>query len=177
MPNTIKNTATNTTNKTAAKPAPRKRVAKPAPKAAAKPATDKPDAQALAVRIAGERTTAANIFAQAKTGNVSIPVKPLSAYAKTYKATVTAHAIGRKPSPRQAAALAVCAAANGKAVANDVKLKRTFDINGAPYAIENGALSDAIASGLCSYDSASETITITNAAECAAQAGSKRITI
>lgn len=170
MPNTIKAKATNAT----AKPAPRKR--KPAPVAAA-PKADKPDAQALAKRIAGERSTAQAIFAQAKTASVSIPVKPLSAYGRTYRADVTAHAIGRKPSPRQAAALAVAAAAHGVAIADGATFKREFTMRGAQYVIENGALSDALASGLCTYDAKAETITIANAAECSSQAGSKRITI
>ena len=95
-------------------------------------------------RIAGERKTAASIFAQAKTASVSIPVKPISAYGKTYKRDVTAHAIGRKPSPRQAAALAVAAAAAGIKISDGATFPRKFEMRGAAYAIENGALSDAM---------------------------------
>lgn len=169
------------TTPTVAKPAPKAKAApkaKPQAKAAAAPKTDaKPDAQALAKRIATERQTAASIFSQASAASVSIPVKPLSAYLRSYKRDVTAHPIERKPSPRQAAALAVAAAAHGVTVADKATFSRKFEMRGAQYAIENGALSDAIASGLCTYDSKAETVTLTNAAELASQCGSKAIRI
>lgn len=131
------NTAPKTPAKSNAKPAPKR---KPAPKAAAKPAADKPDALALAKRIAGERKTAASIFAQAKTASVSIPVKPISAYGKTYKRDVTAHAIGRKPSPRQAAALAVAAAAAGIKISDGATFPRKFEMRGCIRYRKRGAL-------------------------------------
>lgn len=139
-------------------------------KAAHKPATDKAaERAALATRIATERKTANETFAKLSSA-VSIPVKPLSAFAKSYKRTVTGQwPYGRKPSPRQAAAIYIAlTAARGK-LADNAKFPRKFTIRGAEYAIENGALSSAISSGLCTYDSASETITLRNAAELSAQ--------
>lgn len=154
------------------KPAP-----KPAPKAAAAPkADDKANEQSLADRIATERKTAAEIFAQAAS-SVSVPIKTLTAFKRGYKRDVTAHAIGRKPSPRQAAALAVALTAAGKKPANGVKFSRKFDMRGASYAIENGALSDAIASGLCTYEAETETVTLRNAAEFTSQLGAIAIKI
>lgn len=145
-----------------------KRV-KPAPKAAAKPAVDKAaEREALATRIAAERKTASDVFHKLSE-SVSVPVKPLSAFKRSYKRDVTAHAIGRKPSPRQAAALFVALTAANAKLTDNAKFPRKFEMRGASYAIENGALSDAIASGLASYDSASETITLRNAAELQSQ--------
>jgi len=133
---------------------------------------DKAQARAaLAATIAAERVTAAKLFSAANTGAISIPVKSLAAFKRSYKRDVTAHAIGRKPSPRQAAALAVAALSNGAKLANKAKFSRKFMRAGAEFAIENGALSDAIASGLCTYDSKAEQITLTNAAEIASQIG------
>jgi len=138
-------------------------------KAAAKPAVDKAaQREALSARIASERKTANDIFHKLSE-SVSVPVKTLSAFKRTYKRDVTAHAIGRKPSPRQAAALYVALTASGGKLADNVSFPRKFEMRGASYAIENGALSDAIASGLASYDSKAETITIRNAAELSAQ--------
>jgi hypothetical protein len=146
------------------------------PAKAATPATpakaDKAaDRLALAERITSERALAAKLFAAAETGAISIPVKSLAAFKRTYKRDVAAHAIGRKPSPRQAAALAVAALANGAKLADGATFSRKFDRNGAAFAIENGALSDAIASGLCTYDGKAEQITLCNAAEIASQIG------
>ncbi len=157
--------------------APKKTDAK-TDKAAKAPKSDKlADAQSLAKRIESERETAASIFAQAKTAAVSIPVKSLAAFGKSYKRECSAHSIGRNPSPRQAAALAVAAAASSVTIADGAKIPRKFTMRGAEYAIENGALSDAIASGLASYHSASETITLLNANELRTQCGSKAIKI
>lgn len=157
--------------KAPAKPA---TAAKPAPVAAAKPVQSAADKQAareaLAKRIAAERKTAADIFAQASDA-VSVPVKTLAAFKRTYKRECSPHAIGRKPSVRQAAALAVAFAAAKTAIADGATAPRKFEMRGASYAIENGALSDCLASGLATYDSASETITIANADEIAAQIG------
>ena len=165
----------NATNKTAPKSAPKpKRAPKPKPPAVAAQApkassADKAQARAaLATRIAGERKTAGDIFAKLSSA-VSIPVKPLAAFKRTYKRDVTAHAIGRKPSARQAAALYVALTASKAKLADGAKFPRQFTMRVATYAIENGALSDAIASGLAAYDSASETITLRNAAELQSQ--------
>lgn len=164
------------TTKAQAKPAP-KRNAKAETKAAAKPATDKTaEREALTARIASERKTANDVFAKLSQ-SVSVPVKTLAAFKRSYKRTVTAHAIGRKPSPRQAAALYVALTASGGKLSDNVTFPRKFEMRGASYAIENGALSDAIASGLASYDSAAETVTIRNAAELSAQIKTAGFTI
>lgn len=160
MPNTIKKPAT--TKATKAKAA-------PAPKAQAKP-----DAQAIATLIASERKTASDVYAQADSA-VSVPIKSLSAFKRTYKKAVSAHAIGRKPSTRQAAALAVALTAHGAKPSDGATFPRKFTMRGAQFAIENGALSDCIASGLAAYDSASETITLRNASELASQLGAINI--
>lgn len=152
-----------------------KAVTKRAPvKAAAKPKADndsKADAESLAMRIAGERQAAASLFAQLDKASVSVPVKTLSAYKRTYKPAVTAHAIGRKPTLRQAAAIAVACLSNKAKLADGATFSRKFDKAGATYAIENGALADALSSGLVTYDSAAETLTIANAAEIKSQLG------
>jgi hypothetical protein len=157
----------------AAKPA----TAKPAPvtvaaKPAIEPKTDKAaERKAFAERIATERATAASVFAQASDA-VSVPVKSLAAFKRSYKRGVTAHAIGRKPSVRQAAALAVAIAATGKPATDGLQFSRKFDMRGAAYAIENGCLSDCIASGLATYNAKTETVTLRNAAELHSQIGS-----
>ena len=151
---------------------PAKAKAKPAKASAAPKAdtsADKAAARlALATRIASERKTAGEIFATLS-GAVSVPVKPLAAFKRSYKRDVTAHAIGRKPSARQAAALYVALTASKAKLTDGAKFPRQFTMRGATYAIENGALSDAIASGLAAYDSASETVTLRNAAELQSQ--------
>lgn len=165
-----KQTQNKATTKTQAKTAPAK-AAKPAAqaKAAAKPAADKAaEREALTTRIAAERKTASETFAKLSSA-VSVPVKTLAAFKRSYKRDVSAHAIGRKPSPRQAAALFVALTAADAKLADGAKFPRKFKMRGADYAIENGALSDAIASGLCAYDSASETVTLRNAAELQSQ--------
>lgn len=164
-------TKANTTAKTTkadAKATPAKRN-KTTVQAAAKPAVDKAaEREALTKRIAAERVAAADVFGKLSEA-VSVPVKPLSSFKRTYKRDVTAHAVGRKPSPRQAAALYVALAASGTKLADNAKFPRKFEMRGAQYAIENGALSDAIASGLAAYDSDSETVTLRNAAELQSQ--------
>jgi len=139
-------------------------------KAAKAPATDAATETTLAERIAEQRATAKAVYMQLSSA-VSVPVKPFDAFRKTYKTDVSAHAIGRKPSPRQAAALAVALAASGKKLANGVTFPRKFEMRGNIYAIENGALSDALASGLAKYDAKRETVTIPNAAELSSQLG------
>lgn len=139
--------------------------------AASAPKADKAaEKLALATRIADERKTAADVFAQLS-GAISIPIKTVAAYRNTYSANVAPHAIGRKPSPRQAAALYVALAASGKALADGVTMPRTFTLRGASYCVENGVLSSALSAGLATYDSASETIKITNANEIKSQLG------
>lgn len=163
---------TNTTTKrntTTAKAKPQTKAAK-APK---QTSADKAEQRAaFAQAVAAERAEAARIFHAADKASVSIPVKSMRAFAKTYRRDVAAHAIGRKPSPRQAAALAVACLSNGTKLADGATFARQFDRNGARYGIENGALSDAIASGLATYDGNTDTVTIANAAEIAAQIGS-----
>ncbi len=162
--------------KPAIKQAPAKRPAKPTPivaklKPAAKPKADKAaERLALSSRVTAERATANKAFA-ALSGAVSVPIKTLAAFSKSYKRDVTAHAIGRKPSARQAAALTIAALAGNKAVTDKATFSRKFTLNGADYAIENGALSDAISAGLCTYSAKSETITIVNAAEIKSKIG------
>lgn len=141
-----------------------------AAKPAAKPATEAPTVS-LAERVATERASALALFRKAEQAAVSIPIKPLSAFRRTYVRDVTAHAIGRKPSPRQAAALTIAALSGGAKLADKATFSRKFERAGVTYAIENGALSDAISAGLCTYDAKSEIITITNAAELASQIG------
>lgn len=155
-----------------------KSAPKPAPvKAAAKPAIDKAaEREALSTRIAAERKTAHDVFVKLSE-SVSIPVKSLAAFKRTYRRDVTAHAIGRKPSPRQAAALYVALTAAGGKLADNAAFPRKFEMRGASYAIENGALSDCIASGLAAYDIATETVTIRNAAELSAQIKTTGFTI
>lgn len=167
-------TKSKTTAKTtkAATKAPVKRA--PAKAASAPKSADNKQAEreALATRIAGERQAANTLFAQLDKASVSVPVKTLSAYKRTYKPGVTAHAIGRKPTIRQAAAIAVACLSNKAKLADGETFSRKFDKAGATYAIENGALSDALSSGLVTYDAATETLTIANAAEIKTQLGS-----
>ena len=166
MPNTKAN---NPAPKASPKHAPKRKPAAVAAKPAAKPAVDKAaQREALSARIAAERKTANDVFAKLSEA-VSVPVKTLAAFKRSYKRDVTAHAIGRKPSPRQAAALYVALTASGGKLADNATFPRKFEMRGASYAIENGALSDAIASGLASYDSKAENVTICNAAEISAQ--------
>lgn len=166
---TTKTTNPATANSKSAKRVTASKAREAKAQAAAKPAIDKAAARAaLATVIADQRETASDIFAQLSSA-VSIPIKSLAAYKRTYKRHVTAHVIGRNPKPRQAAALYVALIANGAALADGATFSRKFDMRGAAYAIENGALSDCIASGLCAYDSASETVTLLNAAEISGQ--------
>lgn len=163
------------TNKTRATKAQAKTA--PKSKAASAPKADKAaERQALATRIAAERKTASDVFAKLSNA-VSVPVKTLAAFKRTYKRDVSAHAIGRKPSPRQAAALYVALTAANAKLADGATFPRKFKLRGADYAIENGALSDAIASGLATYDSATETVTLRNAAELQSQIKTTGFTI
>lgn len=160
MQNTIETKAAKATETKAA----------PVKAAPAKPAKAAERA-AFAERIAAERASASQLFAAFDAASVSVPVKPLAAFLRSYKRDISAHAIGRKPSVRQAAALAVACLAGGKPVKNGSTFKRKFDHAGTSYAIENGALSDCLASGLATYNAKTETITIRNAAEIASHIG------
>lgn len=153
----------NATNKTA-------KNVKTAPAASAPKIDKAAEKLALATRIAAERKTAADIFAQLSDA-VSIPVKTVSAYRKTYKAAVAPHAIGRGPSPRQAAALYVALAASGAKLADGATFPRNFTMRGIAYTIENGVLSSALSAGLATYDGKTETIKIVNANEIQSQLG------
>jgi len=139
--------------------------------AATAPKADKQaDKLALATRIQAERANATAILAKLCDA-VSNPVKSVAAYGKTYNANVQPHAIGRGPSPRQAAALYIALAASGKALADGATMPRKFSIGGVSYCIENGVLSSALSAKLATYDSASETIKISNANEIRSQLG------
>lgn len=142
------------------------------PKAASVPAADKAAARAeLAAQLAADTRLAGQLFNAFDAASISVPVKPMSVFKKSYQRTLTAHPVGRKPTPRQAAAIAVAALANGKTIKNNVKFSRKFKRGDAEFAIENGALRDAIASGLVDYDGESETLTIRSAAAIAEQIG------
>jgi hypothetical protein len=160
MPSTSKPRATRTTRN-------------PKPQAAETEAA-KPNkaeaAKAEAAAIKAERADAATVFAKLSEA-VSIPIKPKRAFA--YRADVPPHSVGRKPSARQAAALAVAAAATGKPLADGLTMPRVFTMRGATYAIENGCLADMQRSGLASYDAETETVTLRNAAELRSQLGKK----
>lgn len=169
MRNTTKNTAKRNNNK----------AANTAPAAANTTATDavteaKPDASALrAERIAAERASVAALYAGFDANRASVPVKPVSAFKL---AATTAHPISRKPSQRQAAALAVAVAASGKKLIDGVSVARVFDHNGVNSAIENGVLRDAVSSGLARVsgdNAATETITIVKAAPIVSLLGEK----
>lgn len=170
MPTITKTTAAKSANNAKAK-APRAISAKQQQAIAKRKAEADARAKAIAETITSERLTASALINALDANRVSVPVKSVTAYGKRYNKTVTAHPAGRKPSLRQAAALAVAALANGKRVADKATFARTFDHAGGRFTIENGALSDAIASGLCSYNADAETITILNAAEIAAHVG------
>lgn len=120
-------------------------------KPAAKPvvAEAKPDPRAArAERIAAERSTVAALYAVFESQRASVPVKTLSAFKP---ASTTAHPIARKPSQRQAAAIAVAVAAAGKKLSDGVSVPRVFEReNGLRVCIENGVLRDAVSSGLVS---------------------------
>jgi len=143
-------------NATTNKPATTKRNRKPADKPANLPAVienttaeavteAKPDPRVeRAERIAADRN-ATRAFYRALNGAVSIPVKPLSAFKLAH---VTAHPIARNPSARQAAAIAAAFAAANVKLADGASAPRVFEIDGIRSAIENGALRDAISSGL-----------------------------
>lgn len=156
----------------AAKPAPVKadkprkpRIAKPAPAPAIE---TKPDAQAIAARIASERKLATDLFTKLSQ-SVSIPIKPLSAFRKQYKKTIIAAPNGANPTPRRAAAVYIAMLASGAKLANGSKFPRIFKLAGADYCLDNGAITRCTESGLISYDSATEIVTIKSAADISAQ--------
>lgn len=135
-----------------AKPVKPAKAAKPAKHRAAKPVKAaavteaKPDPRAeRATRIAADRKHVAALYATFESNRASVPVKALSAFKLSAS---TAHPIARNPSMRQAAAIAVAFAANGKKLASGGTVNRVFEIDGVRSAIENGAMRDAISAGL-----------------------------
>lgn len=160
-----------TAAKATAKPATKRAKAAPVTAATA-PTIDKAAARAaFAATVAADRKQAATTHGTFDPASVSIPVKSFAAFKRSYKRDVTAHAIGRKPSQRQAAALTFACLAASKPIADKATFARRFTHNGHEFAIENGALSDAIASGLCTYNGPADTVTIANAAEIQSQIG------
>lgn len=147
------------------------KAAKPAAKAAkpGKPAkrsaavTVEPEADKRTVRaerIAADRTDVAAFYAAFEANRSSIPVKPLSAFKPQAS---TAHPIDRNPSVRQAAAICAAFASAGVKLADGAKAPRVFDLDGKRSCIENGAMRDAISSGLIAVSGGSpetETLTI-----------------
>jgi len=95
---------------------------------------------------------------------VSLPVKPIATF-KAYRPALGVLKPGMRPSPRQAAALCTAALASGQRFnstphADAVSFPRRFTIGADAFAIENGAASDAVSSGLASYDAETETFTV-----------------
>lgn len=130
--------------------------------------TTKPEAETKPVRdIAAERKAASALLAAFEAERQSVPVKTTAAFKPI---AVSAHPIARKPSVRQAAAIAVAFAASGTKLSDGAKASRQFKTADGAFCIENGALRDAISSGLItvSGDAGSETLTI-------AKAGTKAI--
>jgi len=146
-----------------------KPVSKPAAKSsgkakpAAKPETTTP---ATPIRdIAAERLTAKQLHAAFEAQRLSVPVKTTAVFKPV---AVTAHPIARKPSMRQAAAIAVAFAASKAKLADNGTASRVFKFDAAELCIENGALRDAISSGLitASGQAGNETIKLSkNAAK------------
>lgn len=151
-------------------PKPRNARTAPKPATEAKPRDKAAERKAEAAAITAERNTAATVFAKLSDA-ISVPIKPKRAFA--YRADVPPHSIGRKPSPRQAAAIAVAVAASGKPLADGLAVPRVFTMRGATYAVENGALADMQRSGLADYCGKTETITVRNSAELRSQLGKK----
>lgn len=121
-----------------------------------------------AEQIAAARQLAAAIFAVLSDA-VSIPVKSTRAF--KLNRDLQPHAIGRKPSPRQAAAIVIALAASKQRIENGATFARTFTMRGESYAIENGAASDFLKSGLATYHRDTESFTVIDAANIRAQLG------
>ena len=151
-----------------------KLATKPKPATQADKSAEKPEATETtqAEKHAVARAVAERLFRLYAESTVSIPVKLRATY-RAYKRDVQPHPNGRKPSERQAGALTLACLASGKKIRNGTKFPRNFELGGAPYCIENGCLSDALKSGLCTYSADSEAITIRNAAEISGLIGSK----
>lgn len=97
--------------------------------------------------VAAERSKARELHAAFEANRLSVPVKTLAAF-KLQPAKC--HAIARKPSVRQAAAIAVAFSAAKTKLADGASAARVFQLDNATFAIENGCISDAISSGLIS---------------------------
>lgn len=107
--------------------------------------------------IAADRATVAAIYDTFEMHRASVPVKALSA--KFKPEAITAHPIARNISARQCAAIAFAFAASGVKLSDGTTVSRTFEIDGRPFAIENGVLRDAVSSGLLASASA-DTLTL-----------------
>jgi hypothetical protein len=98
-----------------------------------------------AERVAADRAAIKALYSAFDANRLSVPVKTLAAFKL---APSTCHPIARNPSARQAAAIALAFAGNGKKLRDGATVNRVFEIDGKSTAIENGAMRDAISSGL-----------------------------
>jgi hypothetical protein len=121
-----------------------------------------------AEQISAARDNAARVFAKLSDA-VSIPIKSTLAF--KLNRDLQPHAIGRKPSARQAAAIIIAIVASGSKLENGATFKRAFNVGTLSYAIENGCAADFLRAGLATYDRESETFTVANASEIRAQLG------
>mgnify|MGYP005864613021 CR=1 FL=1 len=132
-------------------------------KAASAPKADKAaERDALAKRIANERETADQIFRKLSE-SVSVPIKPLSAFAKSYRKTIPASVTGTKATPRRAAAVYIAALAGKAKLANGSSFPRKFKLRGVDYCLDNGAILRCQQAGIITYNSENESVTITDA--------------
>lgn len=134
------------------------KTAKPGkPAIAAKPA--KPDSGEKRARAVADRATVNGLYAAFEAQRLSIPVKPVSAYRAK---PATPHPMPRNFSKRQFAALAVAAASSGVKLAAGATVPRYFKAGDVASVIENGCVSDIIASGLAtvSGSGAAEKLTV-----------------
>lgn len=128
-------------------------------KAAPAPKADKAaEREALVKRIASERKTAFDVFTKLS-ASVSIPIKPVAAF-KAYKRDVPATFTGASPTPRRAAAIYIALLANGGKLETGAKFPRKFDMRGAAYCLDNGAIKRCTEAGIITYDSKTETVTV-----------------
>lgn len=128
-------------------------------KPATAPATDKAaERAALVTRLAAERKTAFDVFTKLS-ASVSIPVKPVAGF-KAYKRDVPASFTGATPTPRRAAAIYIALLASGGKLETGVSFPRKFEMRGASYCLDNGAIKRCTEAGLITYAAATETVTI-----------------
>lgn len=134
-----------------------------------KPEISKTEAAALARAIARRDNEAVAAFFK-KHGApsvVSVPVKALAAFGKSYKADPMPKAYA--PSARSTAAHLIACIASGVEPKAGATFSRRFTLGGVACALENGCTSDVIGT-LTSYDAASEQITFTAAVDAAVSA-------